>query len=304
MRWEGTEEVIAVPVRLPWLLLLIAIPGPAFADVADVIDMPSSKWRATCKAQPIASRMERQRSATKRLTVHYTDTPKNYERTLAQKLCILFNYAATKVEGTKKNLWGDIPYHYYIASDGKLGEARDPYYIVDSNTAYNRDGHIAVVLEGNARDGINPAQKRKLFALLRELQLEWRVPKDRIGTHKNFAQTDCPGPAILKAVKEYKGDTSEVEPRPQPQPRPRPEPRPRPQPRPRPEPAPRCDVDECDSVKPRCWWGKVPVNKAPRGSCCPVWRCEYPANDGTGEEDEYSSRPASAARKWTPWASP
>ena len=129
-------------------------------------------------------------------------------------------------------------------------------------------------------------------ALLRELQLEWRVPKDRIGTHKNFAQTDCPGPAILKAVKEYKGDTGEVEPRPQPKPRPRP------------EPAPRCDVDECDSVKPRCWWGKVPVNKAPRGSCCPVWRCEYPDNDGSTEEEEYRSKRPSSSARWTPWASP
>lgn len=216
--------------RIPWLLLLLALSFPqAHAQRATLVDLPSDKWRVSCKAQPIPSRLERQNPrAPRRLTVHYTDTPKNYRRSLNEKLCILFQYAATKIEGSKKKLWGDIPYHFYIAADGQLGEARDPYYLVDSNTRYDREGHIAIVIEGNKADGVTPGQKKKLFALLRELQTRFRVPRHMIGTHKNFAQTDCPGSAILKAVAEYKGESIQPQPRPQPPPRPRPKPRTRP----------------------------------------------------------------------------
>ncbi len=256
--------------RFHWLLVLANL-FPALVIAAPknppLIDAPSAKWRANCKAQPIVSRLKRQTtSVPKRLTVHFTDTPKNYTRSLNQKLCSLFEYAATKVEGPKSELWGDIPYHYYISANGQLGEARDTYYLVDSNTEYDRRGHIAIVVEGNRSDGINPSQKRKLFALLKHLQAKWKVPNSRIGTHKNFAQTDCPGSAILNAVADYKGETHPAHPNPRPKPVVRPNPAPR--------PSPRCETDRYCARKPRCYWGRVAVNKAPPGSCCPQWSCE------------------------------
>ena len=183
-------------------LFLIAAPV-AFADaVSDLIDVPGTTWR---QSQPITARMEKQGANTPlRLTVHFTDEPKNFTKPLVAKLRVLFQYSLNVIEGTKKKLWGDIPYHYYIDANGKLGEARSPAYMPDSNTAYNRDGHITIVLEGNLKDGITGPQRKKLNALLQALQEKYKIPTARVGVHKDYAETDCPGPVITKVLEDYK----------------------------------------------------------------------------------------------------
>lgn len=186
----------------PLWAALLAAPS-AFADkVSDLVDLSTMQWRPL---PPVTARMVRHSgNVPLRLTVHFTDEPKNPDKSLKEKLRTLYHYSLYAVEGTKKRLWGDIPYHYYIAEDGKLGECRDPSFMADSNTAYQRDGHITVVVEGNTDDGITPAQKRKLFALLQALQEKYWIPTSRVGTHKDYAQTDCPGDEIAAAVQEYK----------------------------------------------------------------------------------------------------
>jgi hypothetical protein len=192
--------------------ILLFSPG-AIADedpVTALIDVPCSEWR---QSPPILSRMEKQSGkAPLRLTVHYTDEPKNLQRSLVEKLRNLFRYSVNEIEGTKKKLWGDIPYHFFIDARGKLGEARSPAYMPDSNTAYPRDGHITIVVEGNPKDGLGLRQRAKLFTLLRALQKKYRVPTGRVGVHKNYAETDCPGEAITHAVQEYKSSQSEEQP--------------------------------------------------------------------------------------------
>jgi len=231
-------------------VLLLSFPGEhALADeVEKQINLSSNKWRPACSAEPLIRRLQKQpRQPNRRITVHYTDTPKNFERPFGEKLCHLFNYATTKIEGAKKELWGDIPYHFYISADGQLGEARNTAFLPDSNTYYERDGHIAVVLEGNVKDKINPAQKRKLFSLLSALQKKYAIPKSRIATHKDFAETNCPGPAIIAAVEEFKKADSG---------------------------RPSCERVTCSRFKPRCEYSERMVNIAQPGTCCPVWRCE------------------------------
>jgi len=169
----------------------------------------------------------------RRLTVHYTGVEKRSKQTIEQKLRILFDYSVKEVSLEaptpakdvtieaaknpakpppprnkkpikKKKPWGDIPYHYYLDLDGKVAEARDPAYQPDSNTKYNRDGHITIVVEGNAADGITEKQKMKLFSLMKLLQTTHQIPLSRVGAHKDFAATDCPGKAINDAVLEFK----------------------------------------------------------------------------------------------------
>ncbi|MGZ3652067.1 MAG: peptidoglycan recognition protein family protein [Bdellovibrionota bacterium] len=189
--------------QLLFTLLLLTLPRPASADgVSQLIDVPAKAWR---QEQPIYSRMTKQPNHVQmRITVHFTDEPKNFTKPLVEKLRVLFKYSLTAIEGTKKKLWGDIPYHFYIDASGKLGECRDPTYIPDSNTAYDRDGHITIVLEGNIKDGITPAQKKKMEALILALQDKYLIPIERVGVHKDYAETDCPGPAVESAVKYYK----------------------------------------------------------------------------------------------------
>ncbi len=85
-----------------------------------------------------------------------------------------------------------------------MASARDPSFQPDSNTKYNRDGHIAIVIEGNHEDGITEIQKTRLFILLKSLQDQHKIPLDRVGVHKDYAATRCPGKAITEAVQEYK----------------------------------------------------------------------------------------------------
>lgn len=253
-------------------LLLAVVPSYAFAAptgdaVAALINVTAASWRPGCNANPLSQRMEKHhRSPAMRVTVHYTDTKKNLTRPLEEKLCQLFDYATTKVEGVKRELWGDIPYHFYIAADGQLGEARSMTYKADSNTDYSRNGHLTIVIEGNLADGIKPLQKKKLFALLSALQTKFKIPFDRIGTHRDFTVTDCPGPAIELAVKEFK----EI---------------PRTPPRP-----PRCRHVSCPWKKMSCRANEKLVDLSKPGACCPLWWCERivrkPAHGERVEDDE------------------
>jgi len=272
---------------LPLVLLALSAsmiagaPSAQADEVSSLFNVPSSKWRPTCDAVPINSRLDRHtKKAPLRLTIHYTDTPKTYKRTLTEKLCILFNFAANKIEGAKKELWGDIPYHYYISSEGQLGEARNPIYQVDSNTRYHLDGHIAIVVEGNPNDGITGGQKNKLFALIRALQRKYNIPSSRIATHKDFAKTDCPGPSVLAAVREYKVQGNKS-----------------------------CKNVRC-AAKPRCESWQDLANKAKPEACCAIWKCEAKPKkqipkeeeeDYYDEESDYEERLGHRRRRWNPF---
>ncbi|MGZ3707181.1 MAG: peptidoglycan recognition protein family protein [Bdellovibrionota bacterium] len=188
------------------LLLLAALSAHAGDPIADPVqalfDLPADSWRET---PPLTAKLTKHSGKVPlRITVHYTDEPKMPDRTLMVKLRGLYNYSIHTIEGTKKKLWGDIPYHFFIDSGGLLGECRSPIYMPDSNTAYARDGHITIVVEGNEKDGINDDQKTKLFALIEALQAKYKIPTSRVGVHLDFAQTDCPGTAVKAAVTEFK----------------------------------------------------------------------------------------------------
>lgn len=221
--------------RLTLIPILFSLLNPfaAFAgDLNSLVDLPGSKWR---QKEPFFDRMTKHTGKEpKRLTVHYTGVPKRGTQTIEQKLHILFDYSVRidevaapvpapapapapgdnakgpatppkpKKPGKKKRAWGDIPYHYYLDHEGKVAAARDPAYQPDSNTKYNRDGHITIVIEGSAADGITEKQKTKLFSLLKALQDLHKIPLERVGVHKDYAQTDCPGKEIKAAVEEYK----------------------------------------------------------------------------------------------------
>lgn len=194
-------------------------------SLEELIDLRWEDWRSP-KHQPVSDQEAKRRcalplrehtaDALKRVTVHYTgmkasfkpglvDKPKERRATLVSKLRQLYNFSTATREGFKKNLWSDVPYHFYLDAYAQVGQGRDLRYQVDSNTRYETNGHLSIVVEGDDGDRLSPAQKAKLILLLDALTARAGVSsKKQIGVHGDFADTSCPGPELRQFVREYK----------------------------------------------------------------------------------------------------
>ncbi|HAH52344.1 MAG TPA: N-acetylmuramoyl-L-alanine amidase [Balneola sp.] len=90
--------------------------------------------------------------------------------------------------------WNDIPYHYVVARDGKIYEGRPLNYRGDTNTTYDPTGHALIVLLGNFEEQeLNPEQIESLKTVTSYLAKQESVAADKIKTHKDYAETLCPG---------------------------------------------------------------------------------------------------------------
>ncbi len=90
--------------------------------------------------------------------------------------------------------WNDIPYHYVIARDGKIYEGRPLNYRGDTNTTYDPTGHALVVLLGNFEEQeVKTEQIESLKTVTAYLAKQESVPAEKIRTHKDYAETLCPG---------------------------------------------------------------------------------------------------------------
>jgi hypothetical protein len=133
------------------------------------------------------------------ITVHHTGTPAAPGRSTADKIRALQAFsqrADTLGDGTPKVAWADVPYHYYIGTDGLVAEGRDVRFEGDTNTRYDLTGHIQVVVEGNFEETEpTPEQLASLEGLVVALAREWGIPADAIAGHGDRAvgQTVCPG---------------------------------------------------------------------------------------------------------------
>lgn len=132
------------------------------------------------------------------ITIHHTGVKSNPARSLEDKLRGLqtFSQRIDKLaDGRTKPAWPDIPYHYYISIDGRIGQGREVWFAGDTNTEYDPTGHLLIVVEGNFEEE-QPAevQLKSLNALTVYQAWKWRIPSTGIESHKDHsAQTSCPG---------------------------------------------------------------------------------------------------------------
>jgi len=180
-----------LPITLAIALAACASRGAPAAAVPDVAIVNRAEWGARDPVLPMREhRIER-------ITIHHTATRQNVERSLADKLRGLQAFSQrddSLGDGRKKPAWADIPYHYYIAVDGTVGEARSWRYVGDSNTPYDPTGHLLIVVEGNFEDEqLTEAQMRALESLVTTFARRFAVPGERLGAHKDYASTRCPG---------------------------------------------------------------------------------------------------------------
>jgi hypothetical protein len=163
-------------------------PAPVASDVPIVT---RAEWGARDPVLPMREhRIER-------ITIHHTATRQNMARSLADKLRGLQAFSQrddSLGDGRRKPAWADVPYHYYIAVDGSVGEARSWRYVGDSNTPYDPTGHLLIVVEGNFEDEhLTEAQLRALESLVLTFARRFAVPGERLGAHMDYASTRCPG---------------------------------------------------------------------------------------------------------------
>ncbi|MEO0560048.1 MAG: peptidoglycan recognition family protein, partial [Bacteroidota bacterium] len=188
--------------RLAFAGILLVLASCASSSQPD-LDLPPTvpfvsraEWNAKAPAFEMVSQTPSQ------LTIHHTATPQNPDADPRQTLRNLQDFSQredTLGNGRMKVAWADVPYHFYIAPDGTVLEARDPAYEGDTNTNYDLTGHIHVVLEGNFMNELpTDAQMRSLRAVSAALGERYGIGPDAVGGHGDHAvgQTLCPGDAL------------------------------------------------------------------------------------------------------------
>lgn len=164
----------------------------------DVDYLPREQWGAREPVLPMRPH------SPVRLTIHHTGVAQNPGRTLAEKLRGLQEFSQrddSLADGRNKPAWPDVPYHFYIGVDGTVGEGRDWRYAGDSNTPYDPAGHLLVVVEGNfERDTLTTPQRRSLDRVVPALAAAFGIPADSLASHRDYAQTTCPGRALYSEL--------------------------------------------------------------------------------------------------------
>jgi hypothetical protein len=139
------------------------------------------------------------------ILVHHTGSAMKPKTTLVAKMRGLQRFSQAKeklADGRTKPAWPDVPYHFYIAADGKIAEGRSITAVGDTNTGYDPSGYIQVVVEGNF-DTEKPTadQLVGLRSLLSWLKKNYEVTPSSIQGHNDKAQTACPGKNLTAELK-------------------------------------------------------------------------------------------------------
>ena len=157
--------------------------------------------------------LERVRHSPSRITIHHAGVPQKPDVPLETKLLNLQAWCQREdklASGKVKPVWADIPYHFYISTDGRIGECRQVCYVGDTNTEYDPTGHLLIVVEGDTeKEAVTSAQAASLKWLTLQLAKTWRIPAKMIAGHKDFAQTDCPGKGLYEMLPELRRLVSE-----------------------------------------------------------------------------------------------
>ncbi len=183
-------------------IVLLSLSGEVHAQrIESLLNIPGDSWRET---RPLTERLVRHSGRVKTITIHYTGMPQNPQNDLRKKLRGLTNYSIANPKGPQ---WGDMPYHYYIDMDGKAGKGRDEAYRPDTNTGYNTDGHITIVVEGDNNDPLHDVQRVKLMAMIKSLEQKHGLRPQDVGIHKHYhppGKTSCPGDHITQLINDYR----------------------------------------------------------------------------------------------------
>lgn len=196
---------------LPLLLLLLFSSSlNAQIEVEGLEILSREDWKA------LPSNPGLKRHTPKYITIHHTGTNQNPERSIEEKLRALQKFSFSEGflgDGTPKKPWPDVPYHFYIAVDGKVAVGRPLEYEGDTNTSYDVTGHALIVVEGSfGKDKLTELQYGPLKKLVKALAQKYKIPAEDISGHMDQAETSCPGEDIYKRLPELREMVSKLNP--------------------------------------------------------------------------------------------
>jgi hypothetical protein len=148
------------------------------------------------------------------ITIHHTASLQKKGMPIERKMQSLQNFSQSKSQlasGKMKPVWFDVPYHYYIAVDGKIAEGREIQFVGDTNTDYDPTGHALIVLEGDFQtEHPSDAQMESLRNLVVWLSHRWNVPSTNIKAHNDYASTICPGENLKALLPKFREKVDET----------------------------------------------------------------------------------------------
>lgn len=146
-----------------------------------------------------------------RITIHHAGVATNRKRTFVDKLRGLqtFSQRPDKLaSGKEKPAWIDIPYHYYVSWQGQVAACRPTIFAGDTNTEYSPNGHLLICLEGDFEKEMPPeAQVQALIAFVREQRAWFHLSDKEVQTHRDFAETDCPGKNLYQLMERIRRES-------------------------------------------------------------------------------------------------
>ena len=126
--------------------------------------------------------------AIERLTIHHTGVELGENRLAPARL------KAHQEFHQGERGWPDLAYHFAVDPGGNIYEGRSPQFRGDTATSYDPTGHFLVVLEGNFDiEATAGPQIVSLTELLAWAARYYSVGTDTIKSHRDFAETTCPG---------------------------------------------------------------------------------------------------------------
>ncbi len=170
----------------------------ANANLGEVV--PRSAWAT---AGPNAS-LARPMGRIERITVHH-DGMDEFDSFSRQD-------AARRVEAIRRahvnNGWADIGYHYIIDPAGRIYEGR-PVSLQGAHVRDANERNLGVMVLGNfMRRPPTEASVSSLEGFLRSAMRQYRVPVQRVMTHREYVPTACPGDRLQTMMNQLRGSRS------------------------------------------------------------------------------------------------